>query len=358
MISRWYFEADLPTWALFVEMILAGIAVVFAGSRLARLADKVADEFNLSGAWVGALLLATVTSLPEVVTGLTATWVGQVDMAMAAIFGSCSFNIVIIVLLNAMIGGGSILFGKGRVHILSGSFGIVLLSIAVLGILSVGKFESNLRIAQGLEWLTAGTIAVTYILCMRMVFRTEKELGAENSDSSGHSTARSRGLLTKVGMLSLVLVIAAWWLAKTGDVLSDHRIELIGRPLGATVVGVLFLALATSLPEIATGVAAVKLGNLDMALGNIFGSNMFNVFVIPFLKIISWISGDALLFSGDDFSADQNIIAGMIPILLTVVAIGAMSYRSSRRVLRRLGIDSALLVVIYLVAMVLLLATP
>ena len=204
----------------------------------------------------------------------------------------------------------------------------------------------------------AGTIAVTYILCMRMVYRTEKELGAGNSDSSSHTTERSPGLLAKVGMLSLVLVVSAWWLANTGDVLSDHHIELIGRPLGATFVGVLFLALATSLPEIATGLAAVKMGNLDMALGNIFGSNMFNIFVIPFLKIISWISGDSLLFSGEDFHASQNIIAGVVPLLLTGVAVGAMSYRSSRRVLRRLGIDSALLVVIYVLGMVLLLSSP
>ncbi|MEE9293660.1 MAG: hypothetical protein V3W34_01675 [Phycisphaerae bacterium] len=360
MISRWYFQADLPTWALFVEIALAGFVVILSGSRLTRLADQVATQFNLGGAWVGALLLATVTSLPEVVTGLTATWIGQVDMAFAAIFGSCSFNIVIIVLLNAVIGGGSILYGdKRRVHILSSSFGIVLISIAMLGVLSVSKFESNLRLAQALEWLAVGMIAVTYILCMRMVYRTELEVSAEGGDvDQFRRTSGSPGLLPKVGLISLILVGSAWWLAKTGDVLADHHIEWIGRPLGATFVGFLFLALATSLPEIATGLSAVKIGNLDMALGNIFGSNMFNIFVIPFMKIASLLSGDALLMSGDDFHADRNIIACVVPILLTGVVIGAMSYRSSRRVLKRLGIDSALLALIYLAGMVLLLSSP
>ena len=75
MISRWYFGDQLPTLALLAEIAVAGVVVILSASRMARLADRVADQYGLGDAWVGALLLATVTSLPEVVSGLTATWV-------------------------------------------------------------------------------------------------------------------------------------------------------------------------------------------------------------------------------------------------------------------------------------------
>ncbi len=356
MISEWYFAAELPTWALFSEIVLAGVVVVLSGSRLASLADSVADRYGLGDAWVGALLLASVTSLPEVVSGITATWVGQTDMAFSAIFGSCSFNIVLIVLLNGAIGGGSILRGKGGAHTLSSAFGIVLTALALLGILLVEKFQATRTLASACEWAITILIAVSYVLCMRTVFRAEKD-GIEHETTPSAPKAGSGGLTTKIVFISAVLVGSAWWLARTGDILADHPIELIGRPLGATFVGFLFLAMATSLPEIATGLAAVRLGNLDMALGNIFGSNMFNIFVIPFLKIASVASGDDLLMEGEDFHASQNLIAGVLPILLTGIVVGSLTYASRRTILRRFGLDSGLLAAIYLLGMLVLLSS-
>ncbi len=355
MFSDWYFATELSTWALFVEMVVSGAVVVLAGTRLTVQADRLANHYQLGHAWVGVLLLATVTSLPEVVTGTTAVWIGQADMAFATIFGSCCFNIVLIVLFNAFVGGGSILFGKGRAHTLSSTFGIVLMSIALLGIMLVGKFESRPALAQACEIAIVGVIALTYLLCMRMVYRTELEVNAEPA-APAKRLPRLPGIVPKVAGLSLILVVSAWWMARTGDVLADHPIEWLGRPLGATMVGAVFLAIATSLPEIATGLAAVRMGNLDMALGNIFGSNMFNIFVIPMLKVSSWFSGHTLLMGGEGFDAGQNTIAGLLPILLTAVVVGGLSYRSSRTVLRRFGVDSALIATIYVVGMVLLLS--
>ncbi len=354
MISEWWFSVGLPTWALFLEIFLAGAVVVLAGSRLAKLADSVAEEYGLGGAWVGALLLATVTSLPEVVSGVTATWVGQTDMAFSAIFGSCSFNIVLIVVLNWAIGGGSILSGKGGTHSLGSSFGIVLTSLVLMGILLVDKFQANPAFANTCEIAVMILIVVGYVVCMRLVFRAEQVTTTSKPDTRKQ---RTPGLMLKVAGVSAAMVISAWWLARTGDVLADHPIEMIGGSLGATFVGFLFLAIATSLPEIATGLAAVRLGNLDMALGNIFGSNMFNIFVIPMLKVASMFRGDGLLMAGENFNPSQSLIAGVLPILLTGVVVGSLSYASRRTILRRFGLDSALLAAIYMLGMVLLLSS-
>jgi len=350
------FGAALPTWALFAELIVAGAVVILAGSRLARLADTLADRLNLASGWIGLILLATVTSLPELVTGGTATAIGNVDLALGAIFGSCCFNITLIFLLNALLGGGSVLRSVSSAHALTSSFGIVLIGEALLGVVLIDKFSSHIRFAQICEISWVVVIAITYLGCIRLVYRFEHTVSAAEEHVGGRPTLSDvrGGLGADLAVTATVLVIASWWLALLGDVLSTHEIGMLGRSLGATFVGACFLALATSLPEIATSVAAVRLGNLDLALGNIFGSNMFNIFVIPVLKVVSLCNGDARLMTEKTFNSTQNIIAGLLAVLLTAIAVGGLAYKSKRRMLRRFGFDSILIVIIYAGGMLLL----
>lgn len=355
MLSKLLFPVDLPTWALFVELLLAGAVVVFAGIRFARLADTVADRLQLGSGWVGLIMLATVTSLPELVTSGTATYIGNVDLAMGGILGSCSFNITIIVLLNALCGGGSVLRGVSPLHTLTSSFGLALIGLALLGFVLMEKFACSPLMAQIIELTWAAVILVTYIGCMRLTYRFERIHSIEE-----HAGSERQGIGTPlavdVAVMTFILVAASWWLAKLGDLLSAHEIGLLGRPLGATFVGACFLAMATSLPEISTSVAAVRLGNLNLALGNIFGSNMFNIFVIPVLKIVSLVRGDEIMLVGQSSNITQNLIAGLLAILLTTIAMASLVYKSRRKLLRRFGFDSILIALSYVIGMFLLLA--
>lgn len=350
MFSKLLFGADLPTWALFAEMVLAGMVVIFSGSRFTRLADTVADRLNLGGGLVGLVLLATVTSLPELVTGGTATWIGNVDLAFGNLFGSCSFNITLIVILNAVLGGSVLRQKVSSLHTLTSSFGVLLMAEALLGIILIRKFSPT---PTG-ELVWVAVITVTYVMCIRLTYRHEL---LNNRTASG-TAARQRvggGVWAQIALMALILVIASWWLAQIGDVLSTHEIDLIGRPLGATFVGAVFLAISTSLPEIVTGVTAVRLGKLDLALGNIFGSNMFNIFVIPMLKVVSWTGGAPLLLPPDSVGGMDHVFAGLLAILLTTIAIGGLAYQSQSKPLRRFGFDSILIGVAYLGGMALLL---
>lgn len=354
MFSRYYFGENLPTEAIFVELVLAAIVVILAGSKFTRLADTLADRLNLGAGWVGLILLATVTSLPELVTGGTATWVGNVDLAFGNIFGSCCFNITLIVLLNAMLGGGSVLRSVSGSHALTSSFGLALMGLALLGIVLVDKFSGSPRLAQVTEWTWAALILITYLGCIRLIYRREREL---NGDQPAGAVAQGThaALYGMIALMAAILVAASWWLAMLGDVLSVHEIKMIGRPLGATFVGAGFLAVATSLPEIVTSISAVRLGKLDLALGNIFGSNMFNIVVIPMLKAVSVVRGDSLLLSGTTGHGAENLVTGLLAILLTAIAVGGLAYRSQRKLLRRFGFDSILIAVTYIGGMTLLL---
>lgn len=355
MFYTWFFKSEITTTALFVELALAGFVVVLAGYRFTKLADMVADRLNLGAGWVGLILLASVTSLPELVTGGTATSLGNIDLAFGGLLGSCSFNITIIFLLNALCGGGSVLRDAGKAHALSSSFGLLLIGLALLGMVLMDKFSGSPIMANRLEWAWVILIAFTYLFCIKLIYRYE----CSQNGASIEGVKRERGrlgssLIVQIALIAGILVAASWWLAKLGDVLSVHEIGWIGRPLGATFVGACFLALATSLPEIATSVAAVKLGKLDLALGNIFGSNMFNIAVIPVLKIISASQGDAVMLSPGASDPTSNLITGLIAILLTTVAIGGITYQSRRKVFRRFGFDSLVIIVIYLGGMSLL----
>lgn len=354
MLSRLLFPDALPTWALFAELLLAGMVVILAGTRFAKAADQIGDRLNLSGGWIGLILLATVTSLPELVTGGTATAIGNVDLAFGAILGSCSFNITLIVLLNALIGGGSVLREVSRTHRLTSSFGLLLIAMALFGIVLMDKFADMPRAARITEACWAGLIFFTYLVCMRLIYRYEKS-NNRAQDQTYERRSVGRALTTQVIITAAVLVAASWWLAKLGDVLSTHKIEWLGRPLGATFVGACFLALATSLPEIVTSIAAVRLGNLDLALGNIFGSNMFNIFVVPWLKMVSISRGDAVMLTAGASDSTQNLIAGLAAILLTTIAIGGLAYQSRRRMFRRFGFDSILIAITYAAGLLLLL---
>jgi cation:H+ antiporter len=365
VLTRLIFGEGLTTGALFLELLIAGAIVVLAGSRLTRLADRLAEEYNLGRAWVGMLLLATVTSLPEVVTCCTAVAIDAADMAYATLFGSCSFNITLIACFNIAVvwfkigpARGSILEGRKSAHSMTSTRGILMMALALLGIALTEKFEeTNLRLAQGCEIVICVLIAVAYLRSIRISFQMEHGEAAAAEEPTLLPAKRTPGMIRKITLLSIVLVAAAYWLAQTGDVLQTHPIGLIGRPLGATAVGAIFLAIASSLPEIVTGLAAVRLGQIDLALGNIFGSNMFNIFVIPMCKIVSVLTGAPLLMGGGDFHAQQNIITGLLPILLTAIALGGLTFASKRRVLG-LGPDSVTIAVFYLAGMILLLLSP
>ena len=348
MLTRLFFDGSVSTEALFVELFIAGVVVVIAGSRFTKRADALAEQLNLSGGWIGLVLVATVTSLPELVSGATATVLNNVDLALGGIMGSCCFNITIIVLLNGMMRNGSVLRGANAGHALTSSFGIVLIAEALLGFLLIQKFSGSPRIVAVCEVLWAGTIGVTYLGCVRLAYRYELRAAMQSEEHDATPREGSRGY-GAIAFLAAIIVAASWWLAGLADVLSTHEIEAIGRPLGATFVGAFFLAIGTSLPEITTSIAAVRLGNLNLALGNIFGSNMFNIFVIPVLKGVSLFTGESTMLR---INVGPHLMTGLLAMLLTGIAVGGLAYQSNRRALRWFGFDSVFIAIAYIGGMI------
>lgn len=361
MFVNWYFGEQLPTWAIFTELSVCGLLVILLGSYLTHLADRLSDQLGLGKMWIGLLLLATITSLPELATGATAVLLGEPDLAFGNIFGSCMFNVAIIVLINGVMRRGSVLGGANLGHSLTASMGVVLMVLCLLGFTLIERLAD----APAPQWMTPAfmesavciVIAASYIVCMRLSYRFERKQQVEGQmtlEAVVDDGANPR-LYTKFGVVALLLIGVTIWLTKTGDVLQAHPIEALGgMTLGGTFVGAFFLAVATSLPEIATSITAVRLGHLDLALGNIFGSNMFNIFVVPILKVFSLAKGEKLLMSGSHFSPLSHSVTGLFAILITGVAVAGLTYRTQKR-LFGFGFDSILIGLIYIIGMYIIL---
>lgn len=121
---------------VWLQMGACAILIAIAGTKLSRYADVIADKTGLSGNWIGLILLATVTSLPGLATGISAvTIAGAPNIAVGDVLGSCVFNLAILVLLDFLHRGDSVYSRANQGHILSAGFGIVLLGFVAMNLL-------------------------------------------------------------------------------------------------------------------------------------------------------------------------------------------------------------------------------
>ncbi|MDO8886696.1 hypothetical protein [Candidatus Oleimmundimicrobium sp.] len=320
-----------------LQFILVSLVIVFSGSRLAKYGDVIAEKVGLGRIWVGVILLATVTSLPELISGISAVAIIDVpNIAIGGIIGSCLFNLLLITLIDIWYEPGSVLSDIEKGHIISASFGVILLGVVVLGIFIERTFS-----LFSIFWIGVYTplIFVIYLLGVRIIFLFQKGKFVEFKGETYKKIPLDKAYLS-FGIHATIIVVLSLLLPQVGK----NLVVLSG--LSETFVGSLFIALATSLPEATISIAAVKLGAIDLAIGNILGSNLFNIFVLGIEDIFYT---RAPLFSVAD---PQQIISSLVAIIMTVVVVVGMIYES--KVKRRVGWTTVLLMFLFVFNYVLL----
>jgi cation:H+ antiporter len=322
---------------VWIEFLLCVLAIGFAGVKLSRYGDAIADKTGLGGSWVGVLMMASVTSLPELVTGVSSVTVaGTPNIAVGDVLGSCVFNLLLIVALDFLSREESVYRRASQGHILSGGFGIMLIGIAGLNLLLAAKGGSP---SFGYVGLYTPVILILYFVSMRSVFlyeteQVEKFIEAE-ADAYPDLTLRT-AVIRYLAAAAVVLIAGAAlpFVAKTMAVeMGWHQ----------SFVGTLFVAFVTSLPEMVVTVAALQLGAVDMAIGNLFGSNLFNIAILA-IDDIFYLQGP--LF---DAVSSTHAISAFSAIMMTGVAIVGLLYRPRTRVLKTVGWVSIFLFTVYLI---------
>lgn len=319
---------DVVTWVVFFA---TASIVVIAGSRLAREGDKIGEETGIGGLWIGVILLATATSLPEVVTNISAAALNEADLAVGNLFGSNMANMAVLAVIDLLHRQRRVWQAVSLGHTLVSSLGVALTAISAMFVVS----QLGLSLFHvGIDTLV---IAALYMAGTRVVFRHEYlealERIAERARARGENEAAAieeeteddqirlpalRSLLG-FGFAAAAILLAAPFMANAASGISDQT------GLERSFVGATFLAVVTSLPELVTALAAVRIGAYDLAVGNLFGSNAFNMLTLLFADL-AYTSGPIL---GDVSSAE--VVAAMAALVMMAIGTMGIVYRAERR---------------------------
>ncbi len=331
---------------IIVFLILA-IFIIIVGKKLSIYGDALGDLMGIEKSWIGVVLLAGVTSLPEMVTSISATLMGNPDMAASNIFGSNMFNIFVVFIIDIFVLKSVSLSSKASdSNFVGGFWSIILTILFLLGFLFSSEGIFNMSLFSLL-------ILGTYFLAMKCIYLYEHQNNNELSKNSEKETTTfhrvEEGGITlveaKKGFLicSLFVVALGTGLSFIGDRIAVTPI--LGIELGQSFVGLILIALATSLPELTISIGAIRLKSYDMAVGNLIGSNIFNVMIIFVVDLLSGKKIGSLYSNLGEF----HIIAALFSLLMLVVfMLGIMFKKSKKRY------DSYIIGVLYILAMYIL----
>lgn len=258
---------------IWIQFLAIALVIVFAGVRLARYGDVLGEKSGLGRSWIGVVLLAATTSLPELFTGFGSTALASLpDIAVGDVLGSCMFNLLILSFMDAL-QPEPLSTRAHQSHALSIGFGLLLIGIAGLGLLGSPRLPA-------IGWIgvyTPALIAV-YLLSMRLIFTHERHHRTRESQEVAEGLQYAgiplRTAVLQYAIAAVLVVGAALRLPRLGAELAEQT------GLGEAFVGSLFIAITTSLPEIVVSLAAVRIGAIDLGIGNVLGSNLFNLFIL------------------------------------------------------------------------------
>ncbi len=318
-------------------LIFSGLAflIFFCGKRLSVYGDIIAEYLHLGRAWIGLVLMAFVTSLPELAVGISSvSVVGSADLALGDVLGSCVFNLLLLSVMDAFISKVPLLSKVSASHILAGAMSIILVSGVGLGLF----LPPNIVISSWIGLSSLFFIAV-YFIAVRLLYLHEQKLFLQKV-ADGATAFTKPGMSLKKAVLlyvanAAVVVGAAFFLPGIAEAMA------LKTGLGESFVGTLFLAASTSLPEAAVSISAIRMGAYDMAVGNLIGSNMFNIIIVS-IDDLFYTKGHLL-----KDASDSNIITAFSVIMMTAIAIAGLMYRSQKKTFF-MAWDALLITAVYL----------
>jgi cation:H+ antiporter len=333
--------------ALNLALLIASAVIVWgAGTRLSRIVDGIAERTGIGRAFAGFLLLGGVTSLPELATVVTAAHGGHADLALSSILGSVATNVLLLAIADAVLGRDALTSVVAHpATLLQGALGVVLLGVVAAAI-TVGDVE-----LLGLGVWSA-TIVPLFAMAVWLSSRNENRptwIVADGGPAipgllpalAEEAEQTLAGLVLRATIAGAVILVAGYLLAETGDAIAAQT------GIGAGMVGFVLIGLTTSLPEISSMVAAVRMHRYELAIGDIFGTNLFDLLLIP-VADLAYRKGPILATAGR-----FETVAALLGLVLTAIYVIGLLERRNRTVFR-MGYDSLAAIVVFAVGLVLL----
>ena len=359
--------SSYPLWLTSLLFLISSATIWWAGTRLERHADTIAERTGMGQAFTGMLLLSAATSLPEVATTVTAVvFLDNPTLAVHNLMGGVAMQTAILVAADrANRDRGALTFFSPRFVLLIEGVGLLVLLLLAIAGASAQGFPS-------VAWVGVwpGLVFLTYLGVLYLTYRyrghprwtpskaddlplerspEHRPRGAEERQEPGtdehvaeraaHPTMRRVWLL--FGGLSLLVLVGGWSAAQSADVLAERT------GLGSAFLGATLLALATSLPELSTTIAASRQGRYSMAISNVFGSNAFDVSLL-FLADLLYRGGSVMAHAETSL-----VFVAAVGAIMTCIYLWGLMERENRTVLG-IGWDSAAALGFYLASMTVL----
>ncbi|MEV0977698.1 hypothetical protein [Streptomyces sp. NPDC049915] len=340
---------SLSSPVLLVLFLGSAAVIWYAGVKLSDTTDVLAERLHLGSALGGLILLAIATNLPEIAITASAAMAGQLDVAVGNILGGIAVQTVVLVVLDAAgVRPRAPLtrLAASLVLVLEGALVVAILAVVVMGT----QLPGHLSFARlGPAPLV---IAALWVIGLVLLDRAGKGLpwreggdapGAQ-PEPRGHSKGKKEKAATDQGVgtarAALVFGGAAVATLVAGVVIERSGEEFFARQgLGGILFGATVLAVATSLPEVSTGLTSTRLGDYQLAVSDIFGGNAF----LPVLFLLATVISGKPVLPG---AHHTDIYLTALGIVLTTVYIAGLIFRPRRQYLR-MGIDSLAVLVLY-----------
>jgi cation:H+ antiporter len=316
---------------VWVKFIFFAAVVVAAAVKLAEYGDVIAVRTRLGGLFVGTIFLAAATSLPELIASISSFQLGEPNLAAGNFFGSNMVNVVLLAIIDLAVFQVPLLRKVAVSHALTAALTSVLMVVAIFAILS----DMN---------LTIGWVGVDSILLIVMYFGGIWLIQRESRGPAPVVVKPAPGFPTlKVGLLGFALAAGVLVLTVPQLVKSSTEIAVI-TGLGTGFVGVALLSIVTSLPELVAAIAAIRIGAFDMAVGNLFGSSVFNMLALG-LSDFFYVKGSFLSDIDPAFA-----MVGLLGLLLTNMALVGTLTRVERKFLF-IEVDAIAIIAVYLLGL-------
>lgn len=351
--------AALPLWGLLLAFAAAAAVVWFAGVRITRHAGTISERTGAGDALVGVVLLGLVTSLPEIAASVTGAMRGEAALAANNMLGGLAFQVAILAVADAFVGREALTSTVAEPGVLlQATLNLVLLTLVAAGIVAgevalpggIGAWSLSLVAAYLLSvWLIAdfrdrrtwhpadhdrprGAVDSRDEDAAEAGDMARKPDGVEGGEGGEGSLRRS---VLWVAGLALVVLAAGYLLTLSAEGIARET------GLGTSFVGAVLLAAGTSLPELSTSIAAVRMRRYSLALGDVFGTNLVDVALIFLVDAV--YQGPPVLGELGAFS----VFAALAGTMTTIVYVVGLLERRDRTV-ARIGVDSIVVLLVYL----------
>jgi cation:H+ antiporter len=327
---------DFPIWINAGIFLAAAVMVWIASKRLTYALDAISIKTGWGQAFVGMLLLGGITSLPEIANTITSSATGNPALAVNNLLGSAAINVLLLAVADAFIGREAVTSAIARpaTLMMATLCMLVLITVAVaitvtdVLVLGVGFWSIAIcLISLGFFWLSVGY--------NERAPWAVKGAGAAPEDDPEDDTGKSmRSLVITSVATGAVIFFAGYSLSQTGDAIAEQT------GIGTGIVGFAFIGLATSMPELSSITAALRLKRYEMAFGQVLGTNFINLSL--FLLSDAVFTGGPLI---NELSRFETISALLGATLTGVFLVGLLERRNPT--VMKMGWDSLAVMILF-----------